>query len=101
MLLRRQALAVLLSVAAPFAGSIAVATAEPLDKESCANLQVERKKLLTKDMQHALEHGPDWVKDHLDKESIDKVRHFLSVEEQLAFRCRGGGAPRRGCAQQA
>ena len=91
MLLRRQALAVLLSVAAPFAGSIAVATAEPLDKESCANLQVERKKLLTKEMQHALEHGPDWVKDHLDKESIDKVRRFLSVEEQIVFRCRGGG----------
>lgn len=91
MLLRRQALAVLLSVAGPFAGTIAVAIAEPLDKESCANLQVERKKLLTKEMQNALEHGADWVKDHLDKESIDKVRRFLSVEEQIVFRCRGGG----------
>ena len=91
MLLRRQALAVLLSVAGPFAGTIAVVTAEPLDKESCANLQVERKKLLTREMQAALEHGPDWVKDHLDDESIDKVRQFLSVEEQIVFRCRGGG----------
>jgi hypothetical protein len=94
-LLRRQALAVLVFAAAPFAGSVLIATAEPLDKENCANLQVERKKLLTKDMQHALEHGPDWVKDHLDKESIDKVRHFLSVEEQLAFRCRGGGVAKQ------
>ena len=91
MLLRRQALAVLLSVAGPFAGTIAVAIAEPLDKESCANLQVERKKLLTREMQVALEHGPDWVKDHLDDESIGKVRRFLSVEEQIVFRCRGGG----------
>jgi hypothetical protein len=90
-LLRRQALAVLLSVAGPFAGTIAVAIAEPLDKESCANLQVERKKLLTREMQAALEHGPDWVKDHLDDESIGKVRRFLSVEEQIVFRCRGGG----------
>ena len=76
MLLRRQALAVLLSVAGPFAGTVAVAIAEPLDKESCANLQVERKKLLTREMQAALEHGPDWVKDHLDDESIGKVRQF-------------------------
>ena len=91
MLLRRQALAVLLSVAGPFAGTVAVAIAEPLDKESCANLQVERKKLLTREMQAALEHGPDWVKDHLDDESIGKVRRFLSVEEQIVFRCRGGG----------
>ena len=91
MLLRRQALAVLISVAAPFAGTVAVAIAEPLDKESCANLQIERKKLLTREMQAALEHGPDWVKNHLDDESIGKVRRFLSVEEQIVFRCRGGG----------
>jgi hypothetical protein len=77
--------------AAPFAGSIATAVAEPLDKESCANLQVERKKLLTPEMQKALEQGPDWVKDHLNEESINKVRRFLSVEEQIVFRCRGGG----------
>ena len=50
MLLRRQALVVLLSVAGPFAGTVAVAIAEPLDKESCANLQIERKKLLTREM---------------------------------------------------
>lgn len=90
MLLRRQALAVLISTAA-FAGSIALAVAEPLDKESCANLQIERKKLLTREMQAALEHGPDWVKDHLNDDSIGKVRRFLSVEEQIVFRCRGGG----------
>ena len=53
--------------------------------------QIERKKLLTRDMQAALEHGPDWVKDHLNDEEIDRVRHFLSVEEQIKFRCRGGG----------
>jgi hypothetical protein len=90
-LLRRQIMAVLISAVAPFAGTVAVAIAEPLDKESCANLQIERKKLLTREMQAALEHGPDWVKNHLDDESIGKVRRFLSVEEQIVFRCRGGG----------
>ena len=78
-MLRRQALVVLMFAAAPFWGSVLSAIAEPLDKESCANLQVERKKLLTKDMQHALEHGPDWVKDHLDKESIDNVYQQVYV----------------------
>jgi hypothetical protein len=84
-------MALLIFAAAPFAGGVAIAIAEPLDKESCANLQIERKKLLTREMQAALEHGPDWVKDHLDDESIGKVRRFLSVEEQIVFRCRGGG----------
>ena len=89
MLLRPQALAGLVFSAALLAG--AAAMAEPLDKESCANLQIERKKLLTRDMQAALEQGPDWVKNHLNDEAIGRVRHFLSVEEQIQFRCRGGG----------
>ena len=38
----------------------------------------------------ALERGPDWVKDHLDSDKIEKVREFLLVEEQVAFRCREG-----------
>lgn len=89
MLLRPQAMAGLIFAAGFLAGGVAIA--EPLDKESCANLQIERKKLLTRDMQAALDQGPDWVKDHLNDESIERVRHFLSVEEQIQFRCRGGG----------
>jgi hypothetical protein len=89
MLLRPRVLAALVSAALPLAG--AVAMAEPLDKESCANLQVQRSKLLTRDMQAALDQGPDWVKTHLNYEAIDRVRQFLSVEEQIQFRCRGGG----------
>ena len=69
----------------------AACLAEPLDKESCANLQSQRKQLLNRDMQAALDQGPDWVKNHLNDEAIDRVRHFLSVEEQIQFRCRGGG----------
>lgn len=65
--------------------------AEPLDKESCANLQSERKQLFTKEMQTALDHGADWVKSHLTETEIDRVRKFLAIEEQIEFRCRGGG----------
>jgi hypothetical protein len=89
-LLRTWSLAVLTVVAA--SGPMAVA--EPLDKQRCAALQVERKKLLNADMQAALERGPDWVKKHLTDEAIGRVRHFLHVEEQIQFRCRGGGVVR-------
>ncbi len=66
-------------------------SAEPLDRESCLNLQAERARLLTRDMKVALERGPDWVKDHLNTGEIEKVRAFLAVEEMIEFRCRGGG----------
>jgi hypothetical protein len=73
-------------MAAPFC-----AVAEPLDKESCLKLQAERRALLTREMQAALDHGPDWVKDHLDTQKIEKVREFLDIEAMIEFRCRGGG----------
>jgi hypothetical protein len=66
----------------------AFALAEPLDKEACATLEIDRKKLMTPKMQSALEQGPDWVKNHLNEADIEKVREFLLVEEQLKFRCR-------------
>jgi hypothetical protein len=86
-LMRFMAVALLASSLASL-GSAALA--EPLDKEVCLKLQSERKKLLTREMQSALDHGPDWVKDHLDSGEIEKVREFLAIEEQIEFRCRTG-----------
>jgi hypothetical protein len=71
------------------------AAAEPLDKDSCAGLQGQRNKLLTRDMQAALDRGPDWVKTHLNPEELEQVRQFLLVEEKIEFRCRGGGVAKR------
>jgi len=89
LLLRFCTLALLVAVMVPVWGPIAAA--EPLDKESCSKLQVERKQLLNADMKAALERGPDWVKNNLTEEAIGRVRHFIEVEEQIQFRCRGGG----------
>ena len=52
-LLRLIAVALLVSGSAVAFGLSALA--EPLDKQSCASLQVERNKLLTRDMQAALD----------------------------------------------
>jgi hypothetical protein len=67
------------------------AMSEPLDRDACLKLQGERQKLLTREMQAALDRGPDWVKDHLDPADIEKVRKFLDVEAMIEFRCRNGG----------
>ena len=83
--------ATLLLVAAASLLDVGGGNAEPLDKESCADLQAERKQLLTNDMQAALEQGPDWVKTHLNEAEINQVRRFLTIEEKIQFRCRGGG----------
>jgi hypothetical protein len=83
--------ATLLVVAAVSLLDAARGSAEPLDKQSCSSLQTERKQLLTRDMQAALDQGPDWVKTHLNEAEIDQVRRFLNIEEQIEFRCRGGG----------
>ena len=60
------------------AASLAAATAvaEPLDKVACAKLQIERKVLLTPEMQAALDRGPDWVKKNLDEA---KMRYAWEV----------------------
>jgi hypothetical protein len=76
------------SAAGPFGFA---ALAEPLDKEACKSLEAERRSLLTKEIMAALQRGPDWVKDHLDSEEIEKVRQFLLVEEKVEFRCRTDG----------
>lgn len=68
------------------------ATAEPLDGAACKTLKAEQKSLLTRKLKAALARGPDWVKENLhNAEEIEKVRHYLLVEEKAAFRCRTDG----------
>ena len=88
-------IAVALLVSSPIAVLGMRAVAEPLDKSSCAGLVNARKKLLTPSMQAALDRGPDWVKDHLNDEELNKVREFLDVEAKIAFQCRGGGVDKK------
>jgi hypothetical protein len=68
------------------------ARAEPLDRDECKTLKDEQRTLLTKEVKTALSQGPDWVKDHLhDAGDIEKVRQYLSIEENVEFRCRTDG----------
>jgi hypothetical protein len=68
------------------------ASAEPLDSADCKTLKAEQKSLLTSKLKAALSRGPDWVKENLhNADEIEKVRHYLLVEEKTAFRCRTDG----------
>lgn len=68
------------------------ASAEPLDSAACKTLKAEQKSLLTGKLKAALSRGPDWVKENLhNADEIEKVRHYLLVEEKAAFRCRTDG----------
>ena len=68
------------------------AHAEPLDSAACKTLRAEQRSLLTSKLKAALSRGPDWVKENLhNTDEIEKVRHYLLVEEKAAFRCRTDG----------
>jgi hypothetical protein len=81
-------IAVALVAASSAVSLCATGFATPLDKEACLKLQNERTTLLTPKMKAALEQGPDWVKNHLNEDDIEKVREFLLIEEKIEFRCR-------------
>ena len=53
--------------------------AEPLDKEACANLQIERKKLLTRDMQAAIEGGAAFDLEQVVMAVAGHAREFAEV----------------------
>lgn len=66
--------------------------AEPLDREECQTLEAEKRALFTPQLKAALSGGPDWVKENLhNKDEIEKIREFLTVEEKIKFRCRTDG----------
>jgi len=68
------------------------AGAEPLEREECKALEAEKRTMLTPRIKTALQHGPDWVKEHLHNQAeIEKIRQYLQVEEKVAFRCRTDG----------
>jgi hypothetical protein len=61
--------------------------AEPLDKEACDKLKVEKQGLMVLGVDQEFAKGPDWAKSNLTPPELDLIKHFISVEEQLKFRC--------------
>jgi hypothetical protein len=92
MMVFRRFITLALFTACAVAALSTVASAEPLDSAACKTLKAEQRSLLTRKLKAALARGPDWVKENLhNAEEIEKVRHYLLVEEKAAFRCRTDG----------
>ena len=63
------------------------ARAEPLPKEECDKLLAEQTLLSGAGVRQQFERGGQWGRANLSPEQIARVQRFISVEEQLNFRC--------------
>lgn len=90
----------ILGLAACWAGQ---SSAEPLGKEACDQLAAERQALTGMGVEENMAKGPEWAAANLSTAALDVVKRYITVSEQLKFRCRaepvavaGGPAPGRG-----
>lgn len=67
--------------------------ARPLNKKVCAALSKERTELAKIGIEKAIVKGPGWTNKNMPAGTLEKVRHYLSVEEKLRFRCSGIKVP--------
>jgi hypothetical protein len=63
------------------------ARAEPLDKEACTKLQVEKQTLVVLGVDKEFGKGADWAKANLPPAELNLVKRYLVIDEQLKFRC--------------
>ena len=61
--------------------------AEPLDKDACGKLQAERASLIVLGVDKEFAKGADWAKANLNQADLDQLRRYLTIDEQLKFRC--------------
>lgn len=72
--------------------SAAAAHAAMLDPETCRKLKTEHDSMNASGLREMLAKGPDWAKSNLTKERMDQLKRFLTVEEDVRFRCPLGKA---------
>ncbi len=70
------------AVAAPFGAS-----ADPLDKDACGKLQSEKQALVVLGVDKEFAKGPEWAKANLAQAELNLLKRYLTIEEQLKFRC--------------
>ncbi len=60
---------------------------EPLAKEDCDKLMAEKSELTGAGVRDQFDKGPEWAKANMSPEQLGRVKRFITVEEQLNFRC--------------
>jgi len=81
--------AMLVSIASP-SGVLA----KKLDKAVCKNLKLERAEFLSSGILDDMSKGPEWVKDNLPAEKIDRIKRYITLDARVIFQCPNGGGPK-------
>jgi len=63
------------------------AHAAPLDEQTCGQLKDEETQLVKGGVKADLDRGADWGKANLGPDRLKQVERYITVEEQLLFRC--------------
>ena len=61
--------------------------AKAYDEDACAALDAEMQLLISDGIDKTVEKGPEWGSANLTKPELERVKRFLTVEEQIVFRC--------------
>lgn len=67
------------------------AWAAPLDAETCTRLKGEQAGLEKAGVRNSMDKGPQWAKANLAPERLVDIKRLIEIDEQLLFRCQGGG----------
>jgi hypothetical protein len=67
--------------------SLGAARSAPLPPEDCQKLSAERSALMAAGIPEEMAKGPEWAKANLPLQKLAEIRRFITVDEQLAFRC--------------
>ncbi len=83
----RLVFASVLTVCVAISSGLQIASASPLDEESCQRLRTEKEALTVLGIDTYFERGAEWVKANLTAADYNLVKRYVNVFEQLKFRC--------------
>lgn len=69
--------------------------AAPLDEQTCAQLKDEQAQLVKAGTKADLDRGADWAKTNLTPDRLRQIERYITVEEQILFRCPQPKPPRQ------
>ena len=64
------------------------------DKKTCKALKMAHAEFLNTGILKDMSKGPEWVKDNLTPEQIERIRRYLALDAKVIFQCPGGRGPR-------
>ena len=77
---------------ASLAPAVLPAQAAMHDVETCRRIKTEHEALGASGIREMLPKGPEWAKSNLTKERLEQIRRFLTLDEDMRFRCPLGKA---------